>query len=72
MGQVNLKQGAFTDSLRRFFRGVSRAIIEEVPPEFDACECCRQLDCPNSRFDTCGPRLRKERARLRAQNRKRS
>ncbi len=52
---------------QRVFQFFKSAIVEDVPPELDACETCRELNCPQHRFEHCERRL--ERYRMRMKNR---
>lgn len=47
---------------------ISRAIVDDVPPELDACEVCRVLKCNQSNFESCEQRLQTQFIRL--QNRR--
>ena len=39
-------------------------IVADVPPNLDACESCRDLDCTQERWATCANRLAVEAKRL--------
>jgi hypothetical protein len=39
---------------------LGRAVVTDVPPELDACENCRELDCTQAQWERC------ERRRARA------
>ena len=33
-------------------------LVQDVPLELAVCECCMEVDCTNSRYETCELRLR--------------
>jgi hypothetical protein len=53
--------GLPVDLLRRVRRFVAswvdRHLVADVPDDLDACEECRELHCPQSRWSTCERRL---------------
>lgn len=52
---------------QRLAHRISRAIVDDVPPDLDACETCREIECTQSHWEGCEQRLQK--IRLRLQNR---
>lgn len=48
----------------QFLKDLKAGLIQEVPPEYEACESCRELDCTTKRSVICEIRLQTERARL--------
>ena len=45
----------------QFLKDLKAGLIQEVPPEYEACESCRELDCTTERAATCEIRLQAER-----------
>jgi len=41
----------------KIFKRFLNWIAPEVPKELDACESCRELDCPQSKWENCERRL---------------
>ena len=53
-----LEKPRVTSFFQRMFQRLSRLIIEDVPPEIDACETCRETECTEERFETCENRIK--------------
>lgn len=47
--------------ITQFLREVRLGVIQDVPPEYQACESCRVLECNTARAETCPDRIRAER-----------
>ncbi len=43
--------------LRSFWKRVADGVVQDVPPDLDACETCRELECTQERWESCEPRL---------------
>lgn len=49
--------------IRTFLKRVAMSLSVEVPADVAACEFdCREIDCPNEKFEACPRRLQKEEA----------
>jgi hypothetical protein len=45
------------DSLRRLKKKVADAVVQDVPPELEACEVCRRTHCDTEEWLTCERRI---------------
>jgi hypothetical protein len=45
----------------QFLTAVRRSLIQEAPPEYQACESCRESHCDITKAETCEYRLQAER-----------
>jgi hypothetical protein len=48
----------------KLWKRVKAGVVTDVPPSLDACESCREVDCPQERWLTCPTRLAVEAERL--------
>jgi len=43
--------------LKRLLQDISQRIIQDVPPELDACEICRKTECSQDEWIMCENRI---------------
>lgn len=43
--------------LGRLWTRVRSGLVADVPPSLEACECCRETNCTQRRWETCEHRL---------------
>ena len=43
--------------LKRLLQDISQCIIQDVPPELDACEICRKTECLQDEWIVCENRI---------------
>jgi len=43
--------------LKRLLQTISQPIIQDVPPELDACEFCRKTECSQDEWIVCENRI---------------
>ena len=43
--------------LQRLLKALSQRIIQEVPPELEACEICRKTECSQDEWIVCETRI---------------
>lgn len=43
--------------LRLLLQTISQRIIQDVPPELDACEICRKTECSQDEWIVCEDRI---------------
>ena len=43
--------------LKRLLQTISQPIIQDVPPELDACEICRKTQCSQDEWIVCENRI---------------
>jgi hypothetical protein len=48
---------AAKDRLKRLLTTIGQRIIQEVPPELDACEICRRTECLQDEWIVCENRI---------------
>lgn len=46
--------------ITQFLTSVRQGLVADVPPEYQACESCREPTCDTQRAMTCADRLRGE------------
>ena len=46
-----------TNRLKRLLQTISQRIIQDVPPELDACEICRKTECSRDEWIVCENRI---------------
>jgi hypothetical protein len=44
----------------QFLKEIKAGLIQDVPPEYQACESCREPECNTARSETCKQRLQAE------------
>jgi hypothetical protein len=49
-------------SFPKWFRGLLKSLVQDVPPSLDACEICREGRCSQGRWESCPNRLATEEA----------
>jgi hypothetical protein len=45
------------NSLKRLLQAIGQRIIQDVPPELDACEICRKTECSQDEWIVCEQRI---------------
>lgn len=48
----------------RLWARLRSGVIQDVPPGLEACECCREINCTQQRWETCEHRLATEAATI--------
>jgi hypothetical protein len=43
--------------LRQLLQAISQRIVQDVPPELDACEICRKTECSQDEWIVCEKRI---------------
>lgn len=43
--------------LKRLLKALSQPIIQEIPPELEACEICRRTECSQDEWIVCETRI---------------
>lgn len=52
---------AHTDGkISQFLKAIRDGLVQDIPPEYQACEACREATCSTDRAATCPNRLRGE------------
>jgi len=60
------------DRLKRLLTTIRQRIIQEVPPELDACEICRRTECLQDEWIVCENRIAHVRCRAEHEHASRS
>lgn len=50
-------RGGLRDRVRRLMSRLKGSVIQQIPPELEACEVCSRLDCSSGEFTSCETRL---------------
>jgi hypothetical protein len=48
---------ASRSKFRNLWKRVADGVVQDVPPNLDGCETCRELECTQERWESCELRL---------------
>lgn len=59
---------AFQRRITQFLTAIRQGLVTDIPPEYQACESCREPNCNTEKAATCEDRLRGEKQERKRRN----